>query len=69
MKFTLDIDMSNAAFERYADDANVRDTMEVALILHALSKHLYSLSVLTEQSTGTLRDSNGNSVGSWDVTP
>ena len=69
MKFTLDIDMSNAAFERYADDANVRDTMEVALILHALSKHLYGLGVLTDKSAGTLRDSNGNTAGDWTVTP
>ena len=66
MRFTLDIDMSNAAFERYADDA--RDASEVAAILRKLADRLDDVSV-TEQSTGTLRDSNGNTVGDWTVTP
>jgi hypothetical protein len=68
MKFTLDIDMSNAAFERYADDE--RDVSEVAAILRRLANTLdLDVVILTDKSTGTLRDSNGNTVGDWTVTP
>ena len=67
MKFTLDIDMTNAAFERYADDE--RDASEVAAILRRLAARLDDVIILTEQSTGALRDSNGNTAGDWMVTP
>jgi hypothetical protein len=66
MRFTLDIDMSNAAFERYADDE--RDASEVAAILRRLADRLEDVIILTEQSTGALRDSNGNTAGDWTVT-
>jgi len=66
MKFTLDIDMSNAAFERYADDE--RDASEVTRILRKLAALLDNVDVLMDQNGGMLFDVNGNSVGSWDVT-
>jgi hypothetical protein len=69
MRFTLQLDMSGSAFDHYTGSDSGRDATEVALILRALSERINCLDVLTEQNGGTLRDSNGNSVGSWNVTP
>ena len=78
MQFTLDLDMSSAAFDHYTGRANERDATEVARILRNLADRLNDLNTFSaygknEFSTtwdrGTLRDSNGNTVGSWEVTP
>ena len=69
MRFTLQLDMTGSAFDYYAGDDNARNALAVALILRALSEKLYSLDILTDQNDGTLRDSNGNSVGTWEVAP
>lgn len=71
MNFTIDFDMNNDAFllapsfDSHAED--VRDATEVAAILRRLADMLDDAAVLTDQNGGTLRDSNGNSVGSWGV--
>ena len=66
MKFTLDIDMSNAAFD--TSENGVGNVPEVTRILRKLAALLDNVDVLTDQNGGTLFDVNGNSVGSWDVT-
>jgi hypothetical protein len=68
MKFTIDFDMTGSAFDHYTGSDSGRDATEAALILRALSERINCLDVLTDQNGGTLRDSNGNSIGSWDVT-
>jgi hypothetical protein len=68
MKFTLQLDMSGSAFDHYTGSDSGRDATEVALILRALSERINCLDVLTDKSTGALRDSNGNTVGDWTVT-
>jgi hypothetical protein len=68
MRFTIDFDMTGSAFDSYADDE--RDASEVAAILRRLANTLdLDVVILTDKSTGTLRDSNGNTVGDWTVTP
>ena len=78
MRFTIDLDMSGAAFEHYTGLNDERDATEVARILHNLADRLNDLNTFSaygknEFSTtwdrGTLRDTNGNTVGSWEVTP
>jgi hypothetical protein len=68
MRFTIDFDMTGSAFDHYTGSDSGRDATEVALILRALSERINCFDVLTEQSTGALRDSNGNTAGDWMVT-
>lgn len=65
MRFTLDFDMDNAAFD--TSENTVANVAEVTRILRKLAALLDGADVLTDQNGGTLRDSNGNSVGSWGV--
>lgn len=66
MQFTLDLDMSNDAFQSYEND--IRDATEVAAILRTLADRLDDANILAAYiSAGTLRDSNGNPVGAWEV--
>ena len=66
MRFIIDFDMTNAAFD--TSENAVCNVPEVTRILRKLAARLDSVDVLMDQNGGTLRDSNGNSVGSWDVT-
>lgn len=64
MKFVLEINCDNAAFEgRYQGD---RPSVEVARILASLTK--YEGRTIRLQDNGNLRDINGNLVGSWKFT-
>jgi hypothetical protein len=54
MKLKLEIDMDNSAFERHVDG-------ELAKCLNQVVEKVQS------QSEGKIRDSNGNTVGSWSV--
>jgi hypothetical protein len=56
MKFTLEIDCDNAAFGEGDDDQRC---CELGRILFDLGERLYSWHPLS----GTVRDSNGNTVG------
>lgn len=66
MQFTLKLDMSNDAFARH--NPEFRDATEVARILRNLADKLDNLNTFSAYANGPLRDGNGNSVGSWDVT-
>ena len=65
MNFTIDFDMDNAAFD--TSENAVGNVTEVTRILRKLAALLDNVDVLTDQNGGTLRDTNGNSVGSWSV--
>lgn len=60
--FLLVIDLKNSAFE---DDA------ELSRILHKLSLSVEGLSVdaLVKLASGTVRDTNGNTVGLFNIDP
>jgi hypothetical protein len=58
MRFKIEIEMDNAAFEHRGN--------EVARILGELS-NLIEDDDLNPNDGGTVRDSNGNTVGSWIV--
>lgn len=62
MKFTLKIDMGNAAFE----DAG--NGIELARILREAAQKLYDMGEVVRGETDRLRDINGNTVGEWKVT-
>jgi hypothetical protein len=65
MKFTLEIDLDNAAF--FSRDEDLRDAQElVRLIRQTASRFDDRLLVGTEQ--GKLRDINGNTCGHWQIT-
>ena len=66
MRFIIDFDMDNAAFD--TSENGVGNVPEVTRILRKLAALLDNVDVLTDQNGGTLFDVNGNSVGSWDVT-
>jgi hypothetical protein len=63
MKIAININMDNEAFEH---------NTELARILHALAEKTYGLDYhkLTDtyDRTGTLRDTNGNTVGNFKIT-
>lgn len=61
MKFKLEISMDNDAF------ANGDNGREVGHILLNLSERLETKE-LSAGDTGSLKDTNGNSVGTWKVT-
>lgn len=67
MRFTIDFDMDNAAFD--PSESAVGNVPEVTRILRKLAALLDNVDVLMDQNGGMLFDVNGNSVGSWDVTP
>jgi hypothetical protein len=56
--FTLTIDTDNDAF---TDPPEGRDRVELADILRRLADSIES----TYDATGTVRDTNGNTVGRW----
>jgi len=57
MKLTLNITMDNAAFE---------DNCELSRILVQLSSDLAGRTFKGEHAS-TLRDANGNTVGTWEI--
>ncbi len=61
MKFTLTIDMDNAAF---GEDDNARSD-EVARILRKYATYFDSMGLGSH--SGAIHDFNGNIVGSWEV--
>jgi hypothetical protein len=65
MRFALEIDMGNAAFA-LADADRARDGAEVAYILRRIADSIDGTR-LPPLSTVPMRDSNGNTVGSWRV--
>jgi hypothetical protein len=67
MKFTLIINLDNAAFySERADHHDLRDGDEIARVLRQLANRLDDAYVdCTDR--GTLRDRNGNTVGAWQV--
>ena len=65
MNFTIDFDMTNAAFD--TSENTVGNVEEVTRILRKLAALLDNVDILMDQNGGTLHDSNGNSVGSWGV--
>lgn len=56
MKFSMTVDMDNEAF---SDSWS----LELSRILAAVQKKVYSM----DGASGTIRDANGNTVGSWEV--
>lgn len=56
MEFTMKINMDNAAFDR-------GDGRELARLLREAATRLADVG----ESDGTLRDINGNTVGSWEI--
>lgn len=61
MRFVLTVDMDNAAFEDNPD--------ELAEILAGLAEGMTGVVNVSHGAAGPVRDSNGNSVGSWKVQP
>lgn len=61
MKFTLSIDMGNAAFQEWPEEELVRILKEAeADILSSTKSH-------RGVARGRLRDTNGNLVGQWKI--
>jgi hypothetical protein len=67
MRFTIDLDISNAVFDAEYD--NDKDAFEIAFILRALADKLDDFATIAAYDEGALRDFNGNTIGSWSVTP
>lgn len=65
MKFTLEINMDNAAFDNGNGDKN---SCEVIRLLQDLTAKLSRRSYLDTDSCGVFVDINGNKVGTWEVT-
>jgi hypothetical protein len=62
LEFKLQLDMGNAAFDEGMEGH------ETARILRELADKIdHDLHGLTRSDTGTLRDINGNKVGTWEV--
>lgn len=64
MKFTLEIDLENAAFEGDFDD--MRDAYEIARILVKLARSLEDRGEVGTDAR-PLRDVNGNTCGHWQI--
>ena len=58
MEFTLKINMDNAAFDR-------GEGRELARLLRAVAKRVDETGA--GENDGTIRDINGNKVGSWEI--
>lgn len=76
MRFTVDIDLDNAAFDvdvtEDGPDENWRSGDEVARILRTLADGVSSeviggITVHGPTLTANLRDINGNKVGTWSI--
>ena len=65
MKFTLEIDLDNAAFS--AGHSLQRDGAEIARILNRLANLAESSGPMREDDGGKLRDLNGNTCGHWQI--
>ena len=63
-KFTLEIEMNNAAFSETGQGAS---GSEVARLLHSAASRVDERD-LVDRDSGLLVDYNGNTVGSWSVT-
>jgi hypothetical protein len=61
MRFTLTIEMDNAAFDRSPGT-------ELSRILRELNSKLYREHDIRPNESGKVRDVNGNTVGEWAVT-
>lgn len=59
MKFKLEINMDNAAFEPAPE-------FQLIEILHRLTARFERIAV-TAEGSGNILDSNGNKVGTWEV--
>jgi hypothetical protein len=68
MKFTLEINLENAAFEveGHEQDEAVNG-FEIARILNRLAKLAESSGPMREGDGGKLRDVNGNTCGRWQI--
>lgn len=69
MKFLLEMKTDNAAFDTLDEDEQFQgvDGAEVATILRDLADRIDDTR-LAKGRTGSLADSNGNTVGSWKMT-
>jgi hypothetical protein len=68
MKFTLEIDLDNAAFSADIEgDSNDRNALEVSRILSLVANRLYMEATISRGSIARLRDVNGNACGQWHV--
>jgi hypothetical protein len=65
MKFTLEIDLENAAFECHSP--KFRNGQQVARILRVLAHKLEAGYHLNTSDIGKLLDGNGNTIGRWTV--
>jgi hypothetical protein len=68
MKFTLEINMDNAAFDTGVEGDKARSGVEVWKILNELATKIYNSYSLETGDDGQVRDTNGNKVGTWEVT-
>ena len=66
MAFTLKIDTDNAAFYDDSDGNDFDPGPELARLLRNLADTLDSPEV--HDDSGTVRDINGNRVGTWEIT-
>jgi hypothetical protein len=62
MKFTLEINMANATFEGY------QGINEIQRLLECVSVHIDAFNTLKVNQARFLYDTNGNKVGTWEVT-
>ena len=65
MKFVMVVDMDNAAFvpDDHTAVGDLRRANEMLSLAHTVNTRLAE-----GKRAGTLRDSNGNRVGSWEIT-
>jgi hypothetical protein len=68
MKFKLEIDMGNAAFDTSEEGNDACNGIEVARILRDLAKQVDSGVNLESGMGRKVYDYNGNKVGGWEVT-
>lgn len=66
MKFTLTIDLGNAAFDA-GDNPRERNTTEIVRILATIADDINQDATVSRQSSGSARDYNGNVVAKWSV--
>jgi hypothetical protein len=65
MKFKLEFDLDNAAFD-FGHGVDGRDGSEVAKVLYNTHREVQH-AALSEGDGGKIRDVNGNQIGKWEV--
>lgn len=71
MKLTLEVSLDNAAFHEDTDAEPSIETLDaygIEFVLHQAIGQIREADAFGGEPGGTLRDTNGNTVGEWSIT-